>query len=250
MKIFSVYNNKGGVGKTTTTKYFAKWLAAKGSRVLLIDLDPQTNLTSQFLVSNDTKEKNTTKLLLGTERINDLILQTNVERIDIVAADLSLLEANNTMMLEAMKKAPTTRLDRKMQALNGEYDYVLIDCPPTMDLLVSNALAASTDIIIPIKADSYSVDGITMLINKVEEIKLEFNNDLKIRKIFLNQYKKTNNHRNVFNLCKEFLADFSKKTVGDYIVVSEDTIAADSNQIEGHKIQEQYNNLFLEIVEV
>ncbi len=250
MKIFSVYNNKGGVGKTTTTKYFAKWLAAKGSRVLLIDLDPQTNLTSQFLVSNDTKEKNTTKLLLGTERINDLILQTNVERIDIVAADLSLLEANNTMMLEAMKKAPTTRLDRKMQALNGEYDYVLIDCPPTMDLLVSNALAASTDIIIPIKADSYSVDGITMLINKVEEIKLEFNNDLKIRKIFLNQYKKTNNHRNVFNLCKEFLADFSNKTVGDYIVVSEDTIAADSNQIEGHKIQEQYNNLFLEIVEV
>lgn len=253
MKIYSIYNNKGGVGKTTTTKYFAKFLSKLGKKVLLIDLDPQANLTSQFLLTGDTRIKacNTTELLLGESSINELVLGTFVTNVDIVPAHISLLDANNKMLVEAVMRNPSTRLAKKLEQLGVKYEYVLIDCPPTMDLLVSNALACSTDIVIPVKADGYSADGIAMLLGKIDEVKLGFNNDLKISKVFLNQYKRTNNHRDIFEMYKKYLQNFSEKAIGDYVVVSEDTLAKDddSDKLDGHKIQKQFDELFTEILE-
>ncbi len=247
MKVISIYNNKGGVGKTTTTKYFAMYLAKLGKKVLLVDMDPQANLTSQFLVSDDTSEKNSNILLLGDVSAKNLISKTADDNIDIICSHLSLLEANNKMLLESVCKQCNTRLQNKLVECTDNYDYVLIDCPPTMDLLITNALTVSDSIIIPIGADSYSIDGISMLISKIEEVKNSFNNDLKIQKIFMNQFKHTNLHRSIHNLCKEHLEGFSDKVVGDYTIVKESTVSSDT-KIDKHKITEQYRELFDEVI--
>ncbi len=247
MKIISIYNNKGGVGKTTTTKYFAMYLAKLGKKVLLVDMDPQANLTSQFSVSDDTNEKNSNNLLLSDTSIKNLISKTDSDRVDIICSHLSLLEANNKMLLESVSKQCNTRLQNKLIECVDDYDYILIDCPPTMDLLITNALTASDSVIIPIGADSYSIDGISMLISKIEEVKNSFNNDLKIQKIFMNQYKHTNLHKSIHGMCKEHLEEFSDKVVGDYTIVKESTVSNDT-KIDKHKITEQYTELFDEVL--
>lgn len=243
MKTICIYNNKGGVGKTTTTKFFAKFLAKQNKNVLLIDLDPQANLSSQFV--SQPIENTVVELLTSNVSLNECISKTEFN-MDIVKSDLRLQKVNNTLLLESMQKSPVERLKKKLQNIN--YDYVLIDCPPTMDLLVSNALAVADEVIIPIKADLYSIDGIELLINNIEEIKTEFNPDLKIASIFLNQHKKTNVHKQIYENCQSHLNSFSDIYIGDYTVVSSDTIQ--DTKIDNHKVSDQFNSLFETIVKV
>lgn len=252
MKVISVYNNKGGVGKTTTTKFFAKHLAKKGEKVLLIDMDAQGNLTSQFLVSSDTndiKTRNTSNLLLEDATLTSVVSKTNYENIDIVHSHISLLEASEKMGYAAAKKNPATRLKNKLVSSDTKkYDYALIDCPPTMDLLITNALTASDEVIIPINADSYSIDGIEMLINRIEEVKLGYNDKLKISKIFMNCHENTNLHNSLKQTFKDYLEEFSDNTIGKYTIIKTDTLVSNDTEIEKHKISMQFEKLFNEII--
>lgn len=247
MKIISIYNNKGGVGKTTTTKMLANYLAKQNKNILLIDMDPQGNLSSQF----ETKEKakySINDILTNSISINNATLIFN-DQISIVKSDLKLLNANNQMMLEAAQYNPSTRLKNKIANLDNHYDYILIDCPPTMDLLVSNALAITEDVIIPVKADSYSIDGIKMLIEKVNHIKSEINNDLKIGGIFMNGFRHSRIHNEIYtNLCENLQLMMDVK-IGDYVVINEDTFKERKNvkKLEEHKVTKQFEKLFTEL---
>lgn len=246
-KIFSIYNNKGGVGKTTTTKYYAKYLAKRGKSVLLIDMDPQGNLTSQFKFKNKNENISSTitDLLLYTKSSKNCIQHTEDENIDIITSSLSLLKVNNQILLEASIKNPIKRLVNQLKRIDKQYDYILIDCPPTMDILVANALCASHEIIIPIKSDNYSLDGINLLLENIEEVKLEYNKELKINSIFINEADNT-------NLCKELydelqkLKFFNPNTIGRFSIIKNDTFhkRIKEKELENHKIMKQYEELF------
>lgn len=247
MKIIANYNNKGGVGKTTTTKTMAKYLASENKKVLLIDMDPQGNLTSQFKSKSKAEFENSINdLLLTTISLNECIYSTEINNIHIVPSNINLLKANNQMLLESINKTPTTRLKNKINESQVDYDYILIDAPPTMDLLVSNALAISDEVVIPIQADNYSLDGINLLLEKINEIKLEYNNKLRISSIFLNRYKRSKVHNEVYETLKYILPQMSKTYIGDYAIVSRDTFE-ENTKIEQHKVSQQFKNLFEEM---
>lgn len=254
MKIISIYNNKGGVGKTTTTKRLAMKKAKEGKEVLVIDMDPQGNITSQFANKFD---NSTYDVLLKDLDIEEAIISTEYENIDIVPAKLNLQMANNEIMLESMRgKNPMTRLAEAIYLVpndvtsmtcfkNKVYDYILIDCPPTMDLLVSNALSCTDEIIIPLTVDNYSLDGIEMLLDKVNEVKSTTNSNLKISGVFLNKFKRSKIHSEMKDVISKVLSDYVVDVViGDYVVISENTFDLNEKQIEKHKVTQQFDELF------
>lgn len=246
MKVISIYNNKGGVGKTTTTKMLAKHLCTKNNKVLLIDMDPQENLSSQYQVESTTTIND---VLCNGIDINRAICQID-DNLSIVTSSIAFLEANNKMLLEAGFKNPATRLKQAINNISQKFDYILIDCPPTMDLLVVNSLAVTDEIIIPIKADSYSLDGINMLIRKVDEIKNEYNDNLKIKGIYLNCFKRSNIHNDIYNDLKENLQGFfCDSKVGEYAIINKNTFyeLANEKELNKHQVQEQFANLFEEL---
>lgn len=254
MKIVSIYNNKGGVGKTTTTKRLAMNKAKAGEKVLIIDMDPQGNITSQFAKEFD---KSTYDVLLKDLDIEEAIISSEYENIDIVPAKLNLLNANNEIMLESMRgKNPMTRLAEAIYLIPDDitsltcfnekrYDYILIDCPPTMDLLVSNALTCTDEVIIPLSVDNYSLDGIEMLLSKIDEVKNTSNSNLKISGVFLNRFKRSNIHMEMKNVIDEVLKDYVVDVViGDYAVINENTFTKDEEKIQSHKVTKQFDELF------
>ncbi|WOO88707.1 AAA family ATPase [Mollicutes bacterium LVI A0078] len=253
MKVISVYNNKGGVGKTTTTKRLAMNKANKGNKVLIIDMDPQGNISSQFTSEN---KMSVYDVLLNDLDVNKAIVNTEHNNIDILPAKLNLLNANNEIMLESLRgKNPTQRLAEAMFLMPDEvdsqhnfevlYDYVLIDCPPTMDLLVSNALTCTDEVIIPLSVDNYSLDGINMLLEKIEEVKNTSNTHLKISGVFLNRYKRSNIHDEMKSVIDQLLSDYvAPVVIGDYAVINENTFTLDESKIEKHKVTKQFDELF------
>lgn len=246
MKTIAVYNNKGGVGKTTTTKRLAMYLAEAEKKVLLIDMDPQSNLTSQFTRN---VEVGMYEILLQEQLLRKVIRQTINSNIDIIPATMMLLMANNELMLESMSgKVPGARLKEKVFSLLEQeysYDYVLIDCPPTMDLLVTNSLSVTDEVIIPLSVDNYSLDGIKMLLEKIDEVKQTLNPNLKISGVFLNRYKRSKIHTEMQSVISEILGDYvTNITIGDYAIINENTFTQDESKLAKHKVKEQFNSLF------
>ena len=194
MQIISVINQKGGVGKTTTVINLAAGLSQLNKKILVIDLDPQGNATTGLGLSNTDSSSDTIYgVLNGTKDISGVIKKTKFNNLDIITSnvDLSGLEVetaddgNRAFILKA-------KLTAYLNNYKGTYDYVLIDCPPSLSLLTVMALVCSNSLLVPLQTEFFALEGLTQLMKTIERIKVSLNPDLKIRGILLTMYDKRN----------------------------------------------------------
>ena len=194
MQIISVINQKGGVGKTTTVINLAAGLTQQGKKILVIDLDPQGNATTGLGLSNkDNSSETIYGVLNGTKNIHDVIKKTNFEDLDIISSnvDLSGLEVetagdNNRAFILKVK------LGAYLKDSDALYDYILIDCPPSLSLLTVMALVSSDSLVVPLQAEFFALEGLTQLMKTIDRIKINLNPKLSIRGILLTMYDKRN----------------------------------------------------------
>ena len=194
MQIISIINQKGGVGKTTTVINLAAGLAQQEKKVLVIDLDPQGNATTGLGLSNLESSTDTIYgVLNGTKTISDVIRKTEFKNLDIITSnvDLSGLEvetADDSMRAFILKRELTAYLNDS----TATYDYVLIDCPPSLSLLTVMALVSSHSLLVPLQTEFFALEGLTQLMKTIERIKVNLNPELKIRGILLTMFDKRN----------------------------------------------------------
>ena len=193
-KIISVINQKGGVGKTTTVINLAAGLSMKGKKILVIDLDPQGNATTGLGLSNNiSSEKTIYSVLNGNKKISDVIQQTSFTNLNLITSnvDLSGLEVET-----AGDSRRAFKLKDELSAILNDsgapYDYILIDCPPSLSLLTIMALVASDELVVPLQTEFFALEGLTQLMKTIERIKSNLNSSLDIRGILLTMYDKRN----------------------------------------------------------
>lgn len=186
MKIISIFNQKGGVGKTTTNINLAAYLALKGQKVLVIDIDPQGNTSSGLGIDKENVRLTTNELLLSDEIINDMIIPiSNIEDLYIVPSNMELAGAD--LELGYMENREFI-LKEKLKALNIEFDFIVIDCPPSLGLLTINALTASDSVLIPMQCEYYALEGISQLIKTIQKVKKGLNKNLEVEGVVLTMF--------------------------------------------------------------
>ena len=216
MKIISIINQKGGVGKTTTAVNLAAGLSQLKKNILIIDLDPQGNATTGLGLSNlEDTENSIYGVLNGTKDLNSVIKKTNYENLNLVTStvDLSGIEIETA---EDEKRAfiLKEKLSDFARQNNDKFDYILIDCPPSLSLLTVMALVASNSLLVPLQTEFFALEGITQLMKTIERIKSNLNQSLDIRGILLTMYDKRNKlSSEVENEARKYFEDKVYKTV-------------------------------------
>jgi len=189
-RIIAIANQKGGVGKTTTNVNLSACLAALGKKVLTIDIDPQGNTTSGLGIDKNKTEKSIYDVLINGIPIKDAIYKTNFENLDIIISKIELAGAEIEMV---PMMARETILKRALGHIKGEYDYILIDCPPSLGLITINALTAADTLLVPIQCEYYALEGLTQLLSTFDLVKKNLNPDLEIEGVVLTMFDSRTN---------------------------------------------------------
>ena len=176
-KIFAITNQKGGVGKTTTTVNLAASFAASGNKVLLVDLDPQGNATMGCGINKRNLGHSIYHLLLGQKNISEIIRHSETGKFDVLPANRDLAGAEIELVDQEGRE---TRLKLALATVIQNYDYVLIDCPPALNLLAVNALTAAEAVMIPMQCEYYALEGVSDLVNTIKKIRVNLNPGLQI----------------------------------------------------------------------
>lgn len=206
MKILSIVNIKGGVGKTVSTVNMAACLGEFGKKVLIIDADPQSNAT-QYLNCYSAEKDSTYDVLMDKEiDVNTIIKNTSVKNVNIIPGNIKLILCENEIINDT-RRSRENRLKKALDSLKEEYDYVLIDCPPSLGVITTNALVASDYIIVPIKIDKFALDGFGYLLDTLDQIRDEFNPKLEFLGAFITMDKRTAVNREIKKELKEALKD-------------------------------------------
>ncbi len=209
-KIISVANQKGGVGKTTTTVNLSTILAKKGKKVLLIDTDPQGNATSGLGVSKDV-ELSVYDILIGDTEFDETLQETAIKNLKVCPSNISLAGAE-VQLVSMMSREQ--RLKTKLDKIKDQYDYILIDCPPSLGLVTLNAFTASDSVLIPVQCEYFALEGLGQLLNTVNLVKKHLNKNLEIEGALLTMYDaRTNLSNQVVKEVKKYFENKVYKTV-------------------------------------
>jgi chromosome partitioning protein len=189
MTIISIVNQKGGVGKTSTTINIATALAIAEQKVLIIDLDPQGNSSSGLGINQSDRNVTIYHVLMNLKSITESIIQTTIPKLDIITSNTNLCGAE-IELISVMNREYI--LSKRLSELIKNYDYILIDCPPSLNLLTINALVASKEVLIPMQCDFYSLEGLSHLLKTIEKVEKKLNPEIKICGILFTMYDKRN----------------------------------------------------------
>jgi len=184
-KVISIVNQKGGVGKTTTAVNLAAALGIYEKKTLLIDLDPQGNTSSGFGFEKGSFDLQIYDAIIGNKPLADIALDTEIEYLKLVPGDIDLSGAEIELVKEFSREQ---KLKEAIEPIKNDYDYIIIDCPPSLGLLTINALTACTDVLIPIQCEYYALEGVSHLLNTIRLIRKNLNPDLNILGVLLTMY--------------------------------------------------------------
>lgn len=183
--MIAVANQKGGVGKTTTAVNLGAWLARLGKRVLLVDGDPQGNSTSGVGINKKELEASLYDALIDGKPIEAVVLPTCVEGLEVVPANIDLAGAEIELVPEMARE---TKLKRALAPVVERYDYILIDCPPSLGLLTINALVAAESVLIPIQCEYYALEGLSLLLDTINLVRANLNPGLRLEGVVLTMF--------------------------------------------------------------
>jgi chromosome partitioning protein len=210
-RVFAIANQKGGVGKTTTAINLAAALAANDYRILVIDSDPQGNATSGLGVAKDPERPSLYQVLLEDMPAKDAIVATDFEGLHLISADKNLVGANLELVDIPNREY---RLRERIADIREDYRFILIDCPPALDLLTLNALVAADSVLVPIQCEFFALEGISELMDTIDRIRDYFQHPLRLEGILLTMYDdRTNLTRQVAADLREFFRDQVFRTI-------------------------------------
>ena len=213
-KIIAIANQKGGVGKTTTAINLAAALAEKGQRVLVIDLDPQGNASTGLGIGLDDREFTTYELLLEDIDLNDVILKTATENLYIVPATVDLSSADLELLSNEKRSFLLHDALRQTQMDSFGFNYILIDCPPSLNLLTVNAMIGAHSVLVPLQSEFFALEGLSQLMLTIREVRQSGNKDLRIEGVVLTMYDRRNNlSQQVEQDARDNLGDLVFKTM-------------------------------------
>lgn len=209
-KVISVVNQKGGVGKTTSAVNIAAGLGIKGKKVLLVDIDPQGNSTSGYGINKREIKKSSYDLLIGNSTAEEVIIHTAFKNVDIIPCNIQLAGAEVEMIdLDGRESL----LKRGIVTVVDKYDFVLLDCPPSLGLITINALCASDTLLVPVQCEYYAMEGLSQLMATVRQVKRMYNGTLELEGVLLTMFDgRLNLTQQVVGELKKFFPDKLFKT--------------------------------------
>ncbi len=211
MKKISIFNQKGGVGKTTSNINLCAYLAMEGYKILAIDIDPQGNTTSGMGIDKKQLEYSMYDVLTADASMKDVIVQSPVlENLYIAPSTMELAGAEVEMTLAENRE---TILKHKLAEIEGDYDFIFIDCPPSLGILTINALTSTESVLIPIQSEFYALEGVGQLINTIQLVKKSLNKKLEIEGVLMTMYdSRTNLSNEVYSEVKKYFKEKVYKT--------------------------------------